>query len=113
MEPFKTDPPARTFLAPPWGGGGGDEPRPHGQGVGDGWFCRSRSTVEVLFNADRTAATITLYPLVPDYEHYEFGRDLDYTTGEIGLAGHWLKHLLHHMFIYKAKCLPGWSLIPE
>jgi sulfide:quinone oxidoreductase len=60
-----------------------------------------------------TAATITLYPLIPDYEHYEFGRDLAYTTGEIGLAGHWLKHLLHHMFIYKAKCLPFWSLIPE
>ncbi len=60
-----------------------------------------------------TAATITMYPLVPDYEQYEFGRDLAYTTGEIGLAGHWLKHLLHHMFIYKAKCLPFWSLIPE
>ena len=60
-----------------------------------------------------TAATITMYPLVPDYEKYEFGRDLSYTTGEIGLAGHWLKHLLHHMFIYKAKCKPFWSLIPE
>jgi len=60
-----------------------------------------------------SAATITLYPLVPDYEKYEFGRDLDATTGEIGLAGHWLKALLHHMFIYKANCRPFWSLIPE
>jgi sulfide:quinone oxidoreductase len=60
-----------------------------------------------------TAATITLYPLVPDYERYEFGRDLAYTTGEIGLAGHWLKYVLHHLFLYKAKCRPFWSLIPE
>ena len=27
---------ARTFLAPPWGGGGGDSPGPHGQGLGMG-----------------------------------------------------------------------------
>ncbi len=60
-----------------------------------------------------TAATITMFPIIPDYDRYEFGRDLHYTTGEIGLAGHWLKHLLHHMFIYKAKCLPLWHLIPE
>ncbi len=60
-----------------------------------------------------SAATITLYPLVPDYARYEFGRDLARTTGEIGLAGHWLKHALHHLFLYKAKCHPLWSLIPE
>jgi len=60
-----------------------------------------------------SAATITLFPLIPDYDRYEFGRDLNYTTGEIGLAGHWLKYILHHLFIYKAKCLPFWSLIPE
>ena len=60
-----------------------------------------------------SAATITLYPLVPDYEKYEFGRDLRFTTGELGLAGHWLKFILHYMFIYKAKCRPFWSLIPE
>ena len=35
------------------------------------------------------------------------------TTGEIGLAGHWMKHLLHVMFIYKAKGKPGWAMIPE
>lgn len=60
-----------------------------------------------------SAATITLYPLIPDYEKYPFGRDLTYTTGEIGLAGHWLKTVLHYMFIYKAKCRPFWSVIPE
>ena len=60
-----------------------------------------------------TAATITLYPVVPDYERYEYGRDLAYTSGGIGLAGHWLKLSLHYLFIYKAKAQPGWQLIPE
>lgn len=62
-----------------------------------------------------TAASITMYPIVPDYEKYpeSGGRDLNYTSGEIGLAGHWIKHLLHFGFIYKAKALPGWQFIPE
>jgi len=61
-----------------------------------------------------TAAALTVYPVVPDFEKYPgLGRDLDYTFGEIGLAGHWIKHILHHMFIYKAKLKPGWGLIPE
>ena len=61
-----------------------------------------------------TAAAMTVYPVVPDYEKYPgVGRDLEYTSGEIGLAAHWVKHILHHIFIYKAKLLPGWTLIPE
>jgi len=61
-----------------------------------------------------TAAAMTVYPVVPDYDKYPgTGRDTDYTFGEIGLAGHWIKHILHHMFIYKAKLKPGWTLIPE
>ncbi len=61
-----------------------------------------------------TAAALTVYPVVPDYDKYPgIGRDLDYTFGEIGLAGHWIKHILHYMFIYKAKLKPGWTLIPE
>lgn len=65
-----------------------------------------------LFNG--TAAALTVYPVVPDFEKYPgLGRDLDYTFGEIGLAGHWIKHILHHMFIYKAKLKAGWTLIPE
>lgn len=61
-----------------------------------------------------TAASMIVFPIVPDYERYpETGRDLDYTMGEIGLAGHWIKILLHHMFLYKAQMRPGWSLIPE
>ena len=63
---------------------------------------------------DGMAAALTVYPVVPDFEKYPgIGRDLDYTFGEIGLAGHWIKHILHHMFIYKAKLKPGWTLIPE
>ena len=61
-----------------------------------------------------TAASMTVFPIVPDFERYpEYGRDLDQTFGEIGLAGHWIKILLHHLFIYKARLRPGWSLIPE
>lgn len=60
-----------------------------------------------------SAATITMYPVVPDYNRYEFGRDLDYTSGEVGLAGHWLKYVLHHLFLHKARCRPLWWMIPE
>ena len=61
-----------------------------------------------------TAASMTVFPIVPDFERYpEYGRDMKHTFGEIGLAGHWIKILLHHLFIYKAKLRPGWPLIPE
>ena len=63
---------------------------------------------------DGTAAAMTVYPVVPDFEKYPgTGRDTDYTFGEIGLAGHWIKHILHFMFIHKAQLKPGWRLIPE
>ena len=61
-----------------------------------------------------TAASITVYPIIPDFDRFpEYGRDLDYTFGEVGLAGHWIKILLHHMFLHKARMRPGWSMIPE
>jgi sulfide:quinone oxidoreductase len=61
-----------------------------------------------------TAATMTVFPVVPDYQTYpEYGRDLDLTFGEIGLAGHWMKSLLHYTFIYQAKMRPGWWLLPD
>lgn len=60
------------------------------------------------------AVSITMCPIVPDFEKYpETGRDLKTTFGEVGLAGHWLKSLLHYMFIYKAKGRPFWWIIPE
>jgi len=61
-----------------------------------------------------SAVTMTVFPVVPDYEKYpEYGRDLDLTFGEIGLAGHWMKSLLHHTFVYQAKMKPGWWLLPD
>jgi sulfide:quinone oxidoreductase len=61
-----------------------------------------------------TAASMTVFPIVPDFGRYPlYGRDLKGTFGEIGLAGHWIKILLHHMFLYKARLRPGWALIPE
>jgi sulfide:quinone oxidoreductase len=61
-----------------------------------------------------TAAAMTIYPVVPDFEKYPgTGRDTEYTFGEIGLAGHWIKHILHHLFIWKAKLKFGWTQIPE
>jgi sulfide:quinone oxidoreductase len=61
-----------------------------------------------------TAASMTMYPVVPDYATYpRTGRSTKDTFGEIGLAGHWIKYMLHVVFIYKAKARPLWFLIPE
>ena len=61
-----------------------------------------------------TAVSLTMYPIVPDYQRFpQTGRDLRYTSGEIGLAGHWIKRLFHHAFIYKAKAKPFWRIVPE
>jgi sulfide:quinone oxidoreductase len=60
------------------------------------------------------AATMTVFPIVPDWEKYpQWGRDLSYTVGEIGLAGHWIKLVLHYLFLHKAKGYPLWWLLPE
>ncbi|MBE0491851.1 MAG: FAD-dependent oxidoreductase [Sulfurospirillum sp.] len=61
-----------------------------------------------------SAAAMTMYPIVPDYQKYpDYGRDLNGTFGEIGLAGHWIKHFLHYSFLWKAKLKPFWTIIPE
>ena len=62
-----------------------------------------------------SAVSMTMFPVVPNYKKYPEGggRDLNHTTGEIGTAGHWIKKLLHYAFIYKAKALPLWWIIPE
>jgi len=61
-----------------------------------------------------TAAAMTVFPIIPNFEKYPgTGRDINGTTGEVGLAAHWVKHILHHAFIWKAKLKPGWTLIPE
>ena len=61
-----------------------------------------------------SAASMSVYPIVPDPEKYGAeGRDTSATYGEIGLSAHWMKVMLHHLFIYKAKARPFWYLIPE
>lgn len=60
-----------------------------------------------------SAAAMTMMPVVPDYSRFTTGRDLSGTRGEIGLSGHWVKYMLHYLFIYKAKGRPGWQFIPE
>ena len=70
------------------------------------------STGKGLFRG--TAAAMTVYPVVPDYDRFpDTGRDQTLTTGEVGLSGHWVKHLLHFAFIWKAKLKPFWTIIPE
>jgi sulfide:quinone oxidoreductase len=60
------------------------------------------------------AVSITMFPIVPDFQKYpETGRNLKYTFSEIGRAGHWIKKLLHYLFIYKAKAKAFWWIIPE
>jgi sulfide:quinone oxidoreductase len=60
-----------------------------------------------------SAAAMTMLPVVPDYQRYPTGRDDRETRGELGLHGHWVKLMLHYLFIYKAKARLGWQLIPE
>ncbi len=41
---------------------------------------------------DGQAAVMTVNPIVPDWEKYpKWGRNINDTIGEIGLAGHWMK----------------------
>lgn len=84
----------------------------HGASMAElGAACVASSGASLLKG---TAASMTVFPIVPDFERYpKYGRDLKYTTGEIGLAGHWIKVILHYMFLYKARLRFGWSLIPE
>ncbi len=64
---------------------------------------------------DGSAAVMVMHPIVPDLKRYpnETGRDLFVSLMEIGLAGAWMKFVLHHTFIWKFKGLPGWKIIPE
>lgn len=64
---------------------------------------------------DGSAATIMIYPVVPDFRRYpnEFGRDLFVTHMEMGLGGAWMKRMIHSTFMYKLKANPGWKIIPE
>ncbi len=59
------------------------------------------------------AATLTVFPIVPDYDKYpEWGRNLNYTLGEVGLAGHWFKYMFHYVFMYIVNTRPLWYILP-
>lgn len=62
-----------------------------------------------------SAAAMTMYPTVPDHDRFpdDDGRHPKLTSGEIGLSGHWVKVMLHYLFMYKMRGLPLWWLIPE
>lgn len=64
---------------------------------------------------DGSAAVIVVYPVVPDFRRYpnEEGRDLFVTDMEMGLAGAWMKRMIHTTFMYKLQGRVGWKLIPE
>ena len=89
----------------------GDEAKPHEASMARlGAACVASAGADLRTGS---AAAMVMMPVVPDKERFPTGRDLKYTRGEIGLSGHWTKLALHYMFIYKAKALPGWQLIPE
>lgn len=64
---------------------------------------------------DGSAAVIVVYPVVPDMRRYpnEEGRDLFTTHMEMGLAGAWMKRMIHETFMWKLQGKLGWQIIPE
>ena len=60
-----------------------------------------------------SAATIGIQPIVRNKEVFpEYGRAIDYSAVEIGLAGAWMKKALHYTFLYKLQAKPFWHAIP-
>ncbi len=64
---------------------------------------------------DGSAAVIMVYPVVPDTRRYpnEEGRDQFVTHLEMGLAGAWMKRMIHTTFMHKLQGRIGWKIIPE
>lgn len=64
---------------------------------------------------DGSAAVIVVYPVVPDVRRFpnEEGRDMFVTHMEMGLAGAWMKRMIHSTFMWKLQGKIGWQIIPE
>lgn len=64
---------------------------------------------------DGSATVIVIYPVVPNTRRYpnEYGRDTFVTHLEVGLAGAWMKRMIHTTFMHKLRARPGWKIIPE
>ncbi|MDJ0378209.1 hypothetical protein [Cryobacterium sp. PH31-L1] len=73
------------------------------------------STGTGLLTGTAAAMSMSMSPIVPDFAKHPTtaGRHPTETTGDIGLAAHWVKRVLLTMFLYKAKAYPFWYLIPE
>ncbi len=64
---------------------------------------------------DGSAAVIMVHPIVPDNRRYpnDEGRDPFVTHMEMGLAGAWMKRMIHTTFMHKLQGRIGWKIIPE
>ncbi len=63
---------------------------------------------------DGSAAVILIHPVVPNFKKYpSTGRDVFVSSMEMGLAGAWMKRMIHSTFMWKLQGRPGWNLIPE
>lgn len=63
--------------------------------------------------ANGNAMVIGMYPVARNRAKYpEYGRDLDISAVDVGLAGAWMKRGLHHAFLYKLSAKPFWQLVP-
>ncbi len=60
-----------------------------------------------------SAATIGLQPIVRNKGAFpEYGRAIDMSAIEVGLAGAWMKKGLHYAFLYKLQAKPFWKAVP-
>jgi sulfide:quinone oxidoreductase len=61
-----------------------------------------------------SACTIGIYPVVRNRERFPEtgGRDIKTATVELGLAGAWIKRMLHHAFLHKLGGRMLWKYIP-
>jgi len=62
---------------------------------------------------DGTAAAMTMYPSCRTTPGSRPRAQRERYLRRDRLAAHWVKHLLHFVFIYKAKARPGWAFLPE
>lgn len=54
-----------------------------------------------------TIASITMYPIIPYFTEYlDTEKDIEYTSGEIGLTFYWKKHFINFTLNNKAKANP-------
>jgi sulfide:quinone oxidoreductase len=62
-----------------------------------------------------SAVPIALFPIAHNYLRFpnEYGRDEFITHFEGGLAGAWVKRIIHTTMLYKLRSYPGWQFIPE